>query len=557
MRPSGFNGRARGLLLLVVAPLVSIGVAVGMTCLGPGSDPLNRLYAGLFCAVLTQCALLAVGLVAGRPASLPLRRAVSISHHWMGAMLGGVLFVICLSGALSVLKPELRSWEMPTERQLAQAPIGLDDLLAQALAAFPEADSLQFDRPEAGPGPWHVQPMRSQQRWAGPAPTLSVPPVPAVHGDLTGIVTRLHNTFFAGFPGRVFVSLFGFALGALVVGGVVLHPRQEGTLWRLRLGAVLRTAAYDAHRLFGLWLAPLLLLIAVTGVFSGLGALATVQLAPLAFPDKPGQVMQALMQPYARPASGHRAPMASMDELMLRHRQMNPDFRVQGISVHHWGDAHAYATLRGTQRWQLSTAIFERYHYALTDLGLLRHDSAANQGPFTQGFIAIQPLHFARYADAASRWLHALAGLAGAVLAASGTWLWLKRRASDRSAQYLRPWLNGMTLGLVLACSAMFAITALTPDSWPSRERWQAMGFGLTWASALICCLLPGKWRARLPTTLLRLAAALLAVAAAASLATQWRGAWQAPWPALSINVLLLSSAIAFWGTARKLETPP
>nr|WP_281439571.1 PepSY-associated TM helix domain-containing protein [Achromobacter xylosoxidans] len=537
--------------------MVSIGVAVGMTCLGPGSDPLNRLYAGLFCAVLTQCALLSVGLVAGRPASLPLRRAVSISHHWMGAMLGGVLFVICLSGALSVLKPELRSWEMPAEGQLAQAPIGLDDLLAKALAAFPEADSLQFDSPEAGPGPWHVRPMRSQQRWAGPAPTLSVPPVPAVHGDLTGIVTRLHNTFFAGFPGRVFVSLFGFALGALVVGGVVLHPRQEGTLWRLRLGAGLRTAAYDAHRLFGLWLAPLLLLIAVTGVFSGLGALATVQLAPLAFPDKPGQVMQALMQPYARPASGHRAPMASMDELMLRHHQMNPDFRVQGISIHHWGDAHAYATLRGTRRWQLSTAIFERYHYALADLSLLRHDSAARQGPFTQGFIAIQPLHFARYADAASRWLHALAGLAGAVLAASGTWLWLKRHASDRSAQSLRPWLNGMTLGLVLACSAMFAITALTPDSWPSRERWQAMGFGLTWAGALICCLLPGKWRARLPTTLLRLAAALLAVAAAASLATQWRGAWQAPWPALSINVLLLSSAIAFWGTARKLETPP
>lgn len=346
--------------------------------------------------------------------------------------------------------------------------------------------------------------MRSQQRWAGPAPTLSVPPVPAVHGDLTGIVTRLHNTFFAGFPGRVFVSLFGFALGALVVGGVVLHPRQEGTLWRLRLGAVLRTAAYDAHRLFGLWLAPLLLLITVTGVFSGLGALATVQLAPLAFPDKPGQVMQALMQPYARPASGHRAPMASMDELMLRHRQMNPDFRVQGISVHHWGDAHAYATLRGTQRWQLNTAIFERYHYALTDLGLLRHDSAANQGPFTQGFIAIQPLHFARYADAASRWLHALAGLAGAVLAGSGTWLWLRRHASDSFAQYLRPWLSGMTLGLLLACSTMFAITALTPDSWPSRQRWQAMGFGLTWAGALICCLLPGKWRARLPTTLLR-----------------------------------------------------
>jgi len=319
----------------------------------------------------------------------------------------------------------------------------------------------------------------------------------------------------------------------------------------------LRTAAYDAHRLFGLWLAPLLLLIAVTGVFSGLGAMATVQLAPLAFPDKPGQVMQALMQPYARPASGHRAPMASMDELMLRHRQMNPDFRVQGISVHHWGDAHAYATLRGTQRWQLSTAIFERYHYALADLSLLRHDSAARQGPFTQGFIAIQPLHFARYADAASRWLHVLAGLAGAVLAASGTWLWLKRHASDGSAQYLRPWLNGVTLGLVLACSAMFAITALTPDSWPSRERWQAMGFGLTWAGALVCCLLPGKWRARLPTTLLRLAAALLAVAAAASLATQWHGAWQAPWPALSINVLLLSSAIALWGTARKLETTP
>ncbi|MGE8546169.1 MAG: PepSY-associated TM helix domain-containing protein [Alcaligenes sp.] len=551
MRLPGFGGRARGLLALGLAPLLSTGLAAGVAAWGPGSDALNRLYAGLFIGVLAQCLLLAACLTIRRPAGLPLRRALSASHAWTGAVLGAMLFVICLSGALAVLKPELHNWEMPSERRHPSVTLDLDDMLAQGLAAFPHADVLQLDLPADGQVQARVQPAGPPQGAQNASAALAFPPQAPVHGKLTGLLTGLHNTLYAGFPGRILVSLFGFALGALVLGGVLLHPRQGAGLLRLRLRSGLRVLAYDAHKLLGLWLAPLLFLIAATGIFSGLGALATVQLAPCAFPEQPRQAMQALMQPYERPAAGQAASMSSLNELLDRHRQAHPAFLIQGVTVHHWGDAHAYATLRGAARGQLSTALFERYHYALTDLALLRHDSAAQRGAFTQAFIAVQPLHFAQYGGAVSRWLHALAGLAGATLAASGVWLWLARHGAN---SFRRPWLSGAMLGLLLACCTLFAITALTPDSWPARERWQAWSFGLAWFGVLLYGLLPARRRASRPAGLLRLASLLLGVAVAASLARQWGGALQAELPALFINLLLSAAAASLWRLARRLS---
>lgn len=119
---------------------------------------------------------------------------------------------------------------------------------------------------------------------------------------------------------------------------------------------------------------------------------------------------------------------------------------------------------------------------------------------------------------------------------------------------YLYPWLSGMTLGLVLACCALCALTVLTSDTWPVRQRWQLMSFGFSWAGVLCAYLFLRKWRVRLSAILLRLAAALLFLAVAANLVAHWRGVGLVPLPALFVNLLLLISAGACWGAVYKQD---
>ena len=545
-----FYGPLRGLFILVFSPLLSIGVALIIVCWGFG-DSLERIYTGMFAAVLMQCLLLAAGLTYKEKFS-SLRSVLSISHHWMGSMLGAMLFVICLSGSLTVLEPELSSWEMSTSSLAKYRGVKLDDLFSQARIAFPSATVLEIDIPESQE-PWKIKSVGNSAA-GSKTPIFIFPPKQRVYGDLTGILHRLHTSFFSGFFGRIFVSLFGFVLGALVMGGVVMHPRRKGSLlslkWNKRFR--LRTLAYDLHKLFGLWFSPLLLLIAITGIFPGVGSLAAKQLATLAFVESPIKIEKMLPRPYQRPEIHRVAPMMSLDQLLYHHAKAHPNFRVRKILIHYWGDENAYVTLKGTRPWQLSTVKYENYHYALTNLRLLSHDSASDYGIFVRGFIATKSLHFARYAGALSRGLHTLAGLAASILAASGVWLWLKRHEQERVASYARPWLSGITIGLVLALSVLFAVTAITTNSWPMRSDYQSWAFGCTWMGAQCACFLPRQQNMRLSLFLLRLAAVIFLLAAIINVVSHRQNP-----TILSINLILLLATATLWGLAHKLKQSP
>ncbi|OVZ58856.1 hypothetical protein CDO44_14280 [Pigmentiphaga sp. NML080357] len=544
---------------VLAAPAAGAALAIAIARWGPWEDGLDRLYAGMFIGVLAQLLMLGASLFLGIGRIVPTRRAVAVTHAWAGMGVGLMLFVICLTGAFAALKQEVRYWEMPSERLAPAERQDLDALLQAGMTRFGDADRLLIQVPEGLRRHATVAPAGARPAPVADALALRAGdpnPMPAAYGGAAELLTTLHNTLHAGFPGRIVVSLFGFALAFLVVGGVVNHPRRTPGLLRLRSRAGLRALAHDGHRLLGLWLSPLLLLIAVTGIFSGLGALATVSLAPHAFPADPRQAMQALMANEDIPAAGHPAPMQSLDALVERHERTHPGFRVQSVTVHHWGDAQAYATLRGHGAWQLSTAVFERFHYSLRDGSLLRHDSAARRGAWTQGFIAIQPLHFAQYGGYASRWLHAVAGLAAALLAASGAWLWLQRRTGPQHASWPARLAQAVCLGLGLSCSALMAVTGLTPDTLPARPELQAWTFWSSWLGAAAYFLWPGRGKGR-AMPVLRLAGALLCVAAIASLRHPLDHPLGAGLPVLAFDLVLILAGAMLWRLARLTRHHP
>lgn len=476
-------------------------------------------------------------------------------------MLGSVLFVICFSGAWAVVGDELHYWEARNERRPPADIVQLDAVLASARRAGLDTRNVTLALPQGTRR--HVLVSPGDRERAAPARRLAFDPVtgqivaPAA-GRMAEIVTTLHKSFYAGFPGRVAVSLFGVAMTVLVLGGIALHPRRRRDAVTLRVGPGWRGLANGAHRLIGLWLLPMLLLIAVTGIFSGLGALGTVALARFTYPGGMPQVMAELTgggRP--PPASGQPADMPSMDALLRHQRDAYPTFQPEILTLGRWGDSNATLTVAGTRAGQLSTAVFEKYHYRARDGALQREDGIAGRGAWLQAFVAIQPLHFAQYGGVPIKLLYFCAGIGASLLVISGLFLWLERRRVDgQNTAAMHAWTLAVCGGLPAASAMLMLVTSLSMDTDPRRPLLQQAAF---WGGWLLLGLLSFWPRHR------RIGAKVAAAVAGsgftlASLADAARSmdeAWAAAMPALSVDAIALLAGIGLCVLAFHLQRKP
>ncbi|MNU69777.1 hypothetical protein D3C71_591700 [compost metagenome] len=481
---------------------VALALAIAVVCWYPDARGLHRLYAGIFWGVAAWIvAIFACLRLKPKGGAAPsMRRALHTAHSWAGAAFGTVLFIVCFSGAWAVVDENLRDWEARDHRAPAvpASDIDLDRMLHAASAQGMDWRNATLVLPYA----WQRHVSISVNSRGRAAPTTQQPQkllldpamgavVQAPPGQMAGIVTTLHKSLHAGFPGRIVVSLFGVALTVLALSGIVLHARRWREALLLRTAHGLRVFTADAHKLIGFWLLPLLLLIGVTGIFSGLGALGTLTLSGFAYPGGMPQAMAELMgTPPARPA-GTAAAMPSVQALFEHHRRMQPGFEAEMLTFAHWGDVNATFTVAGHRPGQLSTSVFERYHYRAADGALERADTVAGRGFWLQAFAAIQPLHFARYGGEPVKWLHFLGGLGAAVLAASGTAMWLQHRGlrgeAGRGAQVLHVLSLGLGGGLLVAAAMLMLATSAMPPTAGTAALQQP----LFWGSWLFMLALP------------------------------------------------------------------
>ncbi|WP_420220286.1 PepSY domain-containing protein [Pseudomonas aeruginosa] len=230
--------------------------------------------------------------VAARPLLLSL-------HGGAGALFGVLLFVVLFSGAWSLGHDDLREW-LRAPAQAGGEALALERLLERAGEEGVDIRDATLLLPAPGHAAFSVCDARLDCRLdLDPASGRVLPPMPALD-----LLLNLHKSLFVGFPGRVLVSLFGVSLLLLCLAGVLLHSRRWRDLRRWRRDRGLRLALFDLHGLIGIWGLPWLLLFGFTGALSGLGALGTLLLAPVAYPQEPNRVFVELMGPPPPAAEG-------------------------------------------------------------------------------------------------------------------------------------------------------------------------------------------------------------------------------------------------------------
>jgi uncharacterized iron-regulated membrane protein len=359
-----------------------------------------------------------------------LRRAWLQLHLWVGVGLAVGLIPLSLSGAALV-------WRAPLERALhaeryaisgpraelplsayvaaARGALGVEARLSQVRLPQRPGDPVvavgRMPSPDTGTRP------RSLTVWIDP-PTGKVLARGETARDPTLLLHRFHENLLAGRSGRQAVGWLGWAMLANAVTGLWLWWPRGGPAWRglrWRRGAA---QLFNLHHAVGVWICVPLAVLSLTGVY-------------LAFPQTARALAgaPAVVRP-AGPAGGG-APLAdpalSPDEAAAGALALAPGARLASVDLPRTGTAPA---------WRVGLAS------AAGPVGVSVDDGSGRAGRQRAGAVP-------RGGDPVSAWMRrlhdgvgmgpvwrtviTLAGLAPTLLAASGTVMWLRRRARRRA----------------------------------------------------------------------------------------------------------------------------
>ncbi len=251
-------------------------------------------------------------------------------HFLTGFFAVPILVIVALTGAALVFQDELHPMLYP---QLDRATPGtgsvsLDTQLAAVQAAFPhdEVSSLTIYPPGSGRrtvamlhlhdtgGDW-LNPWNMAWVYVDPGTGLVAGAMTASQ-DVFELITTLHKSFFALLPGELLVDLAtSWGVISLLTGLYLWWPRPTHKVWGVwlpRLSGGLRLAMRDLHSVPSLYIAPVALIVCVSGVLLGLSA-APELLAVIVT----GQLPQALLfPPKADPTVGET--VLALQDVMAR-----------------------------------------------------------------------------------------------------------------------------------------------------------------------------------------------------------------------------------------------
>lgn len=379
----------------------------------------------------------------------PGRGTLVALHRWASLVVGALIALLGLSGSLMVWQAEIDAALNPA---WFAAPASTDARASCPRSAEPIGATLAVlarDAPAARPSivlapavpgaAWQVwerrdaQTSRRTEHFIDPdcGRTLGARERGALRLDAAHAVPLLyefHTRWLAGPAGERLTGSLGLVLAGLIVSGVALAwPRRSSRVaWRRALtvapGAPPVRWWSDLHRATGLWTAPILLLLAVTGaamVFDDSVRAAVGWVTPLP-PRMKAATAEAPVAPVAP------AARLSPEALVARAEAQFPDARWTRISLpaQPGGPVEVRLLQPGEPRADTGST---RVRMAAD--GSVRAVTDPLAGPLGQQVLDWRfPLHSAEAFGVPLRLVWTLCGGVPALCFGSGCWLWWRRR---------------------------------------------------------------------------------------------------------------------------------
>ncbi|MBV1884026.1 MAG: PepSY domain-containing protein [Pseudomonadales bacterium] len=378
----------------------------------------------------------------------------AISHSAIGLPTAALLYLICLTGTLSVFFEEFERWEQPTIEEYRHYSISqIDTAIAhfqQRVKSKPE--TLWVVLPTETMPRMHIS--GDDQEWfINQDGSLSAPPLEA----WTKMVTKLHmQLHLPQNVGLILVGTLGMMLASLILSGLLSHPGLFKDAFRWRTGRHALTQV-DIHNRLGVWAAPFFLAITLTGSFIGLmglfGALTSV-----AFYDN--NITAVIETVFGDdPVVTQAAPKLEIKKAFQTLKAIAPNASPNYLAIQNIDTEGQYMEIAVTLPQRLIFSEIYRFH---ANGELINHQEFSDGEAGRQIAISVYRLHFGSYAGFWLKAIYAILGLALTVVCASGINIWLLKRKHE---SVLNDCWVAVVWGqpLALAASALFSAFGMEP----------------------------------------------------------------------------------------------
>lgn len=350
-------------------------------------------------------------------------RAVLRGHSSLGLAFAALIYLICLSGSLSVFAYEYQRWESATSPQVTKAsPAVIQKAFEGAIAkggpgvehAYITLPSSELPRMQV-----YIDAKEDRNFMADGEGNI----IDGGENVWTEFITRLHiNLHLPRTWGGFLVGLIGVALLSSLISGILAHPRIFRDAFHLRIGGSKRLQEADLHNRLGVWALPFHLLISLSGAFLGLTTIVVGVLGFAMFNGDVGKVY-ALFLPEPPIDDPRPAPVLNLLP-MIEKLPMNGG-KLEYIFTEHpteMGGAAMFNVAQPNKLVGTDSYAFKR------DGTIYNHNIAAKNNLGEDLLNSMGPLHFGWFGGGVTKIVYTLLGLGLTYLAASGVYIWLARR---------------------------------------------------------------------------------------------------------------------------------
>lgn len=362
------------------------------------------------------------------------RAAITSLHRWFGLFAAFWLFGIALTGSLiafngeldAALNPDLfsASGKGPVAPLLADAARRVD----QGKPGAAKIDFLLYHRDVPGlvsVGLTDVNGTRFERLYDSGTARLNGERSTSALGlgprDLMRTIYRLHYSFLGGRALEVFLGLvaLGWAVTQLLALMIAFTSRQRWRdSFRVRRGARAHKRNFDLHRSLGLWVYPVTLTLAVSGVYLNLPDEFTAAVSGVAR-------VEGRFAPQAAPAPPTATPPMTMADAAVRFDAIAAPLDVTSFS---YNDKAAQYRARMRDPRDISDN-GQRIVWISAADGRIMSDRHETHGGAGDTFIAWQfPLHSGKALGLPGRILISLTGVMICVSIITGMLIWWKKR---------------------------------------------------------------------------------------------------------------------------------
>jgi len=391
-------------------------------------------------------------------------KAMLAGHSALGLAFAALIYIVCLTGTVSVFLHELHRWEQP-DAPLVNEPLRAEAINEAVRAAYVQAliDNAAEDLVLVAPSrlsPRFLISYRSNAtgkdgEWIADADGQLKTRIRAPFADFAG---ELHMTLHLPRTWGLFlVGLTGVALLSSLISGLLSHPRIFKDAFALRWGGSKRLQEADLHNRLSVWGLPFHFVVSLTGALLGLSTLIVGVLALAAYDGDSDKAFAAILGPRAtQDNSAGRVPDVAAMIATVRSKRQDVEF--VSAELQRVGTAGQMAHLSMKSPGHLALA--NVYYFDAS--GKLVGDGGFEEGGLGQQILGVlQPLHFGWFGGIGTKILYGVLGLALTVITQSGVAIWLaRRRDKGRPAPaWERIW-SAVVWGQVLAL-ALTAVAAL------------------------------------------------------------------------------------------------